>query len=263
MPSCSASSRAWPISAIRWCWAATSTCCRPRSSSRSSARRTTRAQAAVLAIILLASHDRRVLPAAALAWPAQLHLGQRQGRRRHAPAAAPGASPSTGGRDHCRGALFTVVVYLMIVYGSFVQLWGRDNTLTIKHYLTAFSLSFGQFGLQLVRLGLEQLLDHHADRGTISAPLTAAIGLITAWLLTRQDFHGKRVFEFGTMLSFAIPGHGHRRLLHHRLQCAADRTHRHGGHPGDLLRVPQHAGRRARRASRRCRRSTRAWTRPR
>ena len=27
-----------------------------------------------------------------------------------------------------------------------------------------------------------------------------------AWLLVRQDFAGKRAFEFGTMLSFAIPG---------------------------------------------------------
>jgi iron(III) transport system permease protein len=40
----------------------------------------------------------------------------------------------------------------------------------------------------------------------VSAPLTAAIGLITAWLLTRQQFAGKQMFEFGTMLSFAIPG---------------------------------------------------------
>ena len=39
-----------------------------------------------------------------------------------------------------------------------------------------------------------------------SAPLTAAIGLITAYLLTRQNFAGKNSFEFGTMLSFAIPG---------------------------------------------------------
>jgi iron(III) transport system permease protein len=36
--------------------------------------------------------------------------------------------------------------------------------------------------------------------------LTAAIGLLTAWLLTRQQFAGKAAFEFGTMLSFAIPG---------------------------------------------------------
>jgi iron(III) transport system permease protein len=102
-------------------------------------------------------------------------------------------------------ALFTVVVYLMIVYGSFVQLWGRDNTLTIKHYLTAFSLSFGQFGLQWSGSAWNSFWTT-LQIATISAPLTAAIGLITAWLLTRQEFHGKRVFEFGTMLSFAIPG---------------------------------------------------------
>ena len=32
------------------------------------------------------------------------------------------------------------------------------------------------------------------------------IGLLTAYLLVRQDFRGKRAFEFATMLSFAIPG---------------------------------------------------------
>ena len=41
---------------------------------------------------------------------------------------------------------------------------------------------------------------------TVAAPLTAAIGLLTAWLLSRQNFAGKRAFEFGTLLSFAIPG---------------------------------------------------------
>ena len=29
---------------------------------------------------------------------------------------------------------------------------------------------------------------------------------MTAYLLVRQQFSGKRLFEFGTMLSFAIPG---------------------------------------------------------
>ena len=40
----------------------------------------------------------------------------------------------------------------------------------------------------------------------VSAVPTAAIGLLTAWLLVRQEFGFKRAFEFGTMLSFAIPG---------------------------------------------------------
>jgi iron(III) transport system permease protein len=40
----------------------------------------------------------------------------------------------------------------------------------------------------------------------IAAPLTAALGILTAYLLTRQRFAGQATFEFGTMLSFAIPG---------------------------------------------------------
>jgi iron(III) transport system permease protein len=40
----------------------------------------------------------------------------------------------------------------------------------------------------------------------ISAPLTAAVGLLTAYLIVRQKFAGRNVFEFALMMSFAIPG---------------------------------------------------------
>jgi iron(III) transport system permease protein len=40
----------------------------------------------------------------------------------------------------------------------------------------------------------------------IAAPLTAALGILAAYLLTRQRFVGQSTFEFGTMLSFVIPG---------------------------------------------------------
>ena len=102
-------------------------------------------------------------------------------------------------------ALFTLVVYLMIVYGSFVQLWGRDHTLTFKHYVTGFSIAFGEFGLRWEGSAWSSFWTT-LQISIISAPLTAAIGILTAWLLTRQEFRGKRTFEFGTMLSFAIPG---------------------------------------------------------
>jgi len=36
----------------------------------------------------------------------------------------------------------------------------------------------------------------------IAAPLTAALGILAAYLLTRQKFVGQSAFEFGTMLSF-------------------------------------------------------------
>jgi len=100
---------------------------------------------------------------------------------------------------------FTVVVYGMILYGSVVQLWGVDDTLTFKHYLTAFSVSWGENGLRWTGSAWDSFWTTMLI-ATLAAPLTAAVGLITAYLLTRQDFAGKRAFEFGTMLSFAIPG---------------------------------------------------------
>jgi len=100
---------------------------------------------------------------------------------------------------------FTIVVYLMIVYGSFVQLWGLDHTLTVKHYVHAFKIAYGEFGLRWEGSAWNSFWTT-IQIAAISAPLTASVGLITAWLLTRQTFKGKRVFEFGTMLSFAIPG---------------------------------------------------------
>jgi len=45
----------------------------------------------------------------------------------------------------------------------------------------------------------------NAAAGT-AAPLTAGVGLLAAYILVCQQFVGKDTFEFGTMLSFAIPG---------------------------------------------------------
>ncbi len=99
--------------------------------------------------------------------------------------------------------LFTVVVYGMIVYGSFVEVWGLNNTLTFKHYITAFSI--GEDGVRWSGAAWNSFWTT-IKIAAISAPLTAAIGLVTAYLLVRQHFTGKQAFEFGTMLSFAIPG---------------------------------------------------------
>ena len=101
--------------------------------------------------------------------------------------------------------LFTLVIYFMIVYGSFVELWGRDWSLTLKHYIKGFEIAFNDFGLHWKGSAWSSLATT-LTIAVVSAPLTAAIGLITAWLLTRQQFAGKQLFEFGTMLSFAIPG---------------------------------------------------------
>jgi iron(III) transport system permease protein len=100
-------------------------------------------------------------------------------------------------------AALTAVVYSMIAFGSFVKLWGYDHSFTFDHYIRAFGIDFKTGRLSGVAW------DSFFTTLTISslaAPLTALVGLSTAYLLVRQKFAGKDLFEFSTMLSFAIPG---------------------------------------------------------
>jgi iron(III) transport system permease protein len=100
---------------------------------------------------------------------------------------------------------FTIAIYVMIVYGSFVRIWGVDNTLTFDHYIAAFAISWTEFGLHWSGAAWDSFWTT-IEISAIAAPLTAALGLLTAYLLVRQTFPGRNAFEFGTMLSFAIPG---------------------------------------------------------
>jgi iron(III) transport system permease protein len=101
--------------------------------------------------------------------------------------------------------ILTLAVYGTIMLGGFVESIGRDNTLTLRYFLTAFSVRHGVGGwflsgsawpsfITTIRLALEAM------------PFTAALGILTAWLLGRQQFPGSRAFEFLAMMSFAIPG---------------------------------------------------------
>ena len=102
-------------------------------------------------------------------------------------------------------SLFTLVIYSMVMFGGFVQTWGLDHSFTLQHYIEAFSVTSGDFGLVWSGAAWNSFATT-LTIATISAPLTAIIGLLVAYLLVRQEFIGKQLFEFGTMLSFAIPG---------------------------------------------------------
>jgi iron(III) transport system permease protein len=101
--------------------------------------------------------------------------------------------------------VFTLSVYAMIVIGGFVRSMGRDHSLTLQHYLTGFAVEASAGGLHFTGSAWNSFWTT-LEISAISAPVTAALGLLTAYLLARQTFAGKQAFEFGTMLSFAIPG---------------------------------------------------------
>ena len=73
-------------------------------------------------------------------------------------------------------AVFTIVVYAMIVYGSVVELWGVNNSLTFKHYVTAFSVRFEAEGIRWTGAAWDSFWTT-ITIAAIAAPLTAAVGL--------------------------------------------------------------------------------------
>ena len=100
---------------------------------------------------------------------------------------------------------FTVLLYGIILIGGFVKSLGIDNTLTFQHYITAFGIEWTERGLQWTGRAWPSFFTT-IGVSAAAAPFTAAIGLLTAYLLNRQRFIGQSTFEFITMLSFAIPG---------------------------------------------------------
>jgi len=94
----------------------------------------------------------------------------------------------------CAGwCVFTLALYLFVIYGGFVEIWGINNAFTLRHYH------------QLARDGMDALNTTLILAG-ISSPLTAAVGILLAYLVVRHQFPGRAVLEFTSMLSFAIPG---------------------------------------------------------
>ncbi|WP_130835849.1 ABC transporter permease [[Erwinia] mediterraneensis] len=101
--------------------------------------------------------------------------------------------------------LFTLVIYGMIIVGGFVESWGLNNNLTLDHYIRAFRVTFNDGHLVWSGVAWNSFWTT-LEIALIAAPLTAIVGLLTAWLIVRQKFAGRQTFEFMLMLSFAIPG---------------------------------------------------------
>ena len=99
---------------------------------------------------------------------------------------------------------FTIAVYALILFGGFVRVWGLDHSLTLEHYQRAFGVALDG-GLRWTGVAWNSFWTTMRI-ALLAAPLTAAVGLLTAWLIVRQRFPGRAVFEFALMMSFAIPG---------------------------------------------------------
>lgn len=102
-------------------------------------------------------------------------------------------------------AVLTVVIYGMIIFGGFVENWGLNHTLTLRHYAGAFGMSFDSQGLHFNGQAWDSLFTT-LRLSMIAAPLTAVFGLMTAYLLSRRRFFGRTTFEIGALTAAAVPG---------------------------------------------------------
>jgi iron(III) transport system permease protein len=75
----------------------------------------------------------------------------------------------------------------------------------LAHFKTAFGLEWGQFGLVWAGTAWNSFFTTVKLAG-LAAPMTAAVGLLIAYLLARTEFRGQGWFEFIALLAFAIPG---------------------------------------------------------
>lgn len=86
-----------------------------------------------------------------------------------------------------------ILFYLLVPVGSFIKLWGVNNSFTLDHYR------------YVMDIGRKPLLDS-LKLSLYATPISAFLGMIIAFLIVRKNFFGKRFVELVSMLAIAIPG---------------------------------------------------------
>jgi len=86
-----------------------------------------------------------------------------------------------------------ILLYGVVLFGSFTKIWGIDHTLTLKNYQYVFSVG-GQYVLDTIEIAL------------IATPIGGILSMIIAYLVVRKRFLGRGLMEFVSMLNFAVPG---------------------------------------------------------
>ena len=86
-----------------------------------------------------------------------------------------------------------LLMYGVVLFGSFTKLWGFDNSLTLANYRYVFAVG-GQYVWNTLKIAL------------IATPVGGLLSILIAYLVVRKRFVGRGVLEFTSMLNFAVPG---------------------------------------------------------
>ncbi|OAB41474.1 ABC transporter permease [Paenibacillus glacialis] len=86
-----------------------------------------------------------------------------------------------------------IAFYALVPIGSFIKLWGINNSFTLDHYKYVFSIG-------------QKAMKDTLTLALIATPISGLLGMIIAFLIVRKKFLGKKALEIISMLSIAVPG---------------------------------------------------------
>jgi iron(III) transport system permease protein len=93
----------------------------------------------------------------------------------------------------CLVSALILYLYFIILWGSFVKVWGVDNSFTLAQYLYVFK-NGGKAVVDTLEIAL------------VSTLLGSLLAVIVGYIVQRKRFAGVRVLEFSSMLNYALPG---------------------------------------------------------
>lgn len=90
-------------------------------------------------------------------------------------------------------SLAIIVLYAVVIFGSFTKLWGINNTLTLDHYRYAFSVGW-------------RYLADSLELAAIATLIGGVLGITIAYVVSRKRIIGRGLIDFLAMINFAVPG---------------------------------------------------------
>jgi iron(III) transport system permease protein len=90
-------------------------------------------------------------------------------------------------------SIIVISIYLTILFGSFSQTWGIDNSFTLSHYKTVFDRSL-------------ESITNSTILAFIGGLGAAMLGILISYIVVRQKFIGKKLMDSVSTLPYAVPG---------------------------------------------------------
>lgn len=90
-------------------------------------------------------------------------------------------------------SILVLGMYALVPYGAFVRLWGVDFSLTTRWIVYVFTI------------GRRYIIDSTV-LSLMSTPIAGLLGIVSAYLIVRKRFPGRRFMESSILMAIALPG---------------------------------------------------------